>query len=220
MDRATIKDKKCRKRIYGRSTGKETGLIVSTAILGILDLALLGAVVFQYLAGDSDYLIFLVLFIVLTLESSWLMALLARHFKHSRELKEKYERLPSARREEVLSLAEGYKSKWGLCFNGHYIYGDMSRMNKGSRGIRQVLSFEYIRLEEIAWIYPVEKQLYTGSSYIPGAVSVMNLPGEFCLYTYDGVCYKASGAMETASELFPLIQEVNPNCKLGYQGEG
>lgn len=139
-------DQNTKNLLYG-VYGKNIALLVLVYIC----IAIMGGCLFTLvkLAHASMLTIGLVSLvgILLFCYNTWLIV---RNLKHSKELKEKYNKLTSKEQEEVNDIAKKYDGS-GLKMSEHFLYGFMARVTNFKKA-RDVIVFEYIPFSQIAFI--------------------------------------------------------------------
>jgi len=206
--------------LYGRNLKIEILMITYSGFLCIL--GLLGAsFAFMLFSNGSDKesvlmisfaLLFLLSVIVL------FIYMLAKHFQHCRKVKSEYQNLTSSQKSELLSLAQGYRSRTGIRYSDNYIYGTMNCIKNCRSKLPNIGCFMYVNMTEVAWIFKIQKTFVFAHNYSP-LVKISKLPTEFCIYTYSGKCYKGTGNESEFPKLYDLLKVKSPGCRFGYRKE-
>ena len=82
------------------------------------------------------------------------VTLIKRRIVHKRELSEKFSKLSDQEKEYVDKLAYDYRTDY-LRSNEKYLYGKMSNITPNSLIKRGVMSFEYLSVGDLAWVYMI-----------------------------------------------------------------
>ena len=238
------------RRTYKKLTGKSAGasaLMVTGGIfilIGIVLLIFLSTTLDMKTGVELGLFLFLIAFYVGLLIV--FVTLIVRRASHARDLKAKLDSLNSSERLQVAELARNYRGSF-IDINDKYLYGNMSRISKGSPLERNVIGFEYLPLGNIAWVYfinpritPKMEATIVGAcaGLIMGSV-IKNTPSEYadmahyvrdmqfqprsenrvCVFLRDGSCYKGICNANNYDRLREAIWAHNPSCKFGFNKE-
>lgn len=172
--------------------------------------------------------------------------LIVSRVKHSKQLKEKFSKLSPGEVEHVSALITNYKGDL-IKYDDKYLYGNMSKLRQ--RGIfrRGVITFEYLPLNNLAWLYYIDSKITpkmeasivgAGMGLVMGSI-ITDIPKSYhdiehmlgvikyepravntvCIFLRDGSCYKAKISMKDYDRLKNAIVTVNPSCKFGFSQE-
>lgn len=149
------------------------------------------------------------------------LILIFAHFMHCRLLKEKYEQLPEFQKEQLLELAGNYSYKHGVEFNSDFIYGGMSMSRSSRIKLFNMISFTYIPISDLTWVYKTETSMVYSSTYFGNISTPLATPNDdrIFMYTYDGKCYRGFSKNIDITKLSHAISSKNSSCILGYSKE-
>ena len=209
------------KRLYGKSS---VGILLTTVliILIILGAALIAVSIWLQKTAlianddmyglyitDGIYLIFIVVF----------ADLVFGYYSHSRILVQQYENLTQNKREMLLDLANRYGKGKNICTNGTYIYGNMAEQRPDRKRILYPIAFRYIKPAEVIWAYVIQHQATVGNAQNPGYPTSIVCEYKLRLYLQDGRYLQGSYRQGQLEDIFDVLKEQNPSCKLGYKKE-
>ena len=209
------------KRLYGKSSA---GPLLTTVliILIILEAASIAVSIWlektvlianDYMSGlyiiNGIYIIFIIVF----------ADLLFGYYSHSHILVQQYESLTQDKREMLLELANRYGKRKNICTNGTYIYGNMAEQRPDRKRILYPIAFRYIKPAEVIWAYVIQHQATVGNALNPGYPTSTVYEYKLRLYLQDGRYLQGSYRQGELKDIFDVLKEQNPSCKLGYKKE-
>lgn len=210
--------KKALQRLYGKAPGMVALLIIFLVLC--LSLLIVSVVVLHLFGGvdnlESGIIIFTLLLLIGGI-SLLFMSMLADYLIRSKRLQEQYETLPGWRKEKLLYLAHTYDKRDGICFDEDYIYGNLGQAKRGKETQPMVLAFLYIDIRELAWAYRVEN--FTAISTPHANQAYYCRENLIRFYTHDGTRFQGKSRYTDEEGLLKMIQQQNPNCRLGYRKE-
>lgn len=210
--------KKALQRLYGKAPGIAAMLMVFLVLVVIMGIVCIG--IFATFGMEDNLeagICILTLGLLIGGISLLFVSMLADYFIRSKRLKEKYETLPSWRKEKLLYLAHTYDKSDGICFDEDYIYGILSEAKRGKETQPYVIAFLYIDIQELAWAYRVEN--YTAISTAHSNQTYYNRENMIRFYTHDGTRFQGRSGYTDEEGLLKMIQQQNPKCRLGYKKE-
>lgn len=215
-----MKREKALDLVYGRNSRYE---FVMWFMFGILVIGFLFIWIAAFILSQSFGYSFLLslspVMMLLMIVIGVYIYILGQSSRHKKELKEKFSRLLPEQQEEILALAAQNGSGKAMHFNDNYVYGNLIRVKKASAKPKNILVFEYLPLEEIAWIHMLENQFVMSGMAVGGISNSVVTEKHCCVYTYKGECYKGRADETIMSELSQKILAINPGCKFGYSKE-
>lgn len=215
-----MKREKALDLVYGRNSKYE---FVMWFMFGILVIGFLFIWIAAFILSQSFGYSFLLslspVMALLMIMIGVYIYILGESSRHKKELKDKFDRLLPEKQEEILALAAANGSGKAMRFNDNYVYGNLIRVKKASAKPKNILVFEYLPLEEIAWIHMLENQIVMSRMGVAGVTNSIVTEKQCCVYTYKGECYKGMANETVMSELSQKILTVNPGCKFGYSKE-
>lgn len=240
------------KNSFRKLTGRTIGIIVMFAVCGLIivvGLLCIAFLLYRGFTGDKSFatnVINIVLVAIYIFLIYMYVTLITRHINHSNELKDKFERQNSIQKLAVIGLVQKYSGQQiKICDD--YLYGKMSRIVRGSLISRSIMTFEYLPLKDIAWVYIVKSKITpkmeaTLAGLIAGVVlgyvlkddpriyqDMERLVGNvqfksrdekaICICLKDGSIYKSLTSMNDYEQIKPLITRFNPSCRFGLSKE-
>ena len=209
------------KRLCGKSSA---GILITTVliILIILEAILIAISIWlqknTFLTNDYMYGLYL-------MNGMYLLIFLAfadflfGYYSHRHILEQQYENLTQDKREMLLDLANRYRKAKYLHTNGTYIYGTMAEQRPGRKRALYPIAFRYIKPTEVIWAYVIQQQATVGSITNPSYPTSTICEYRLRLYLQDGRYLQGNYRQGAADDIFDVLKEQNPSCKIGYKKE-
>ena len=212
--------KKALKRLYGKSTG-----LIAVVLLLFLIMLLCGTMVcllvFWFGMENLEETILMYLFLAVYVGIVfYFLDLITGYFIHCRILKEQYENLPHWKKEKLLLLAHKYKRNQGICCDGQYVYGIMVELRRKRKKMVYMRTFRYVEISELIWVHRINEYVHMQSGIEPNSTNYVVQGAQILrMYIQDGRYLQGDCSKFEVSELFELLREKNPRCRLGYRKE-
>ena len=170
------------------------------------------------------------------------ITLIKRRTIHKRELKEKFRKLSDQEKTYVDKLAYDYRTDY-LKNDEKYLYGNMSYITPNSFIKRGVMSFEYISMGDLAWVYMINGNITpkmeaaiagATAAIVVGAMYDENLVKYRSIFRQanfnpvqprinravhiilrDGTSYKGKIAVNDFDALKESLSVYSPSCRFG-----
>ena len=119
----------------------------------------------------------------------------------------------------LIDLANRYGKAKRIRTNGSYIYGTMAEQRPGRKNFLYPIAFRYIKPAEVIWAYVIQYQATVGSATNPSLPTSTVSEYKLRLYQQDGRYLQGNYNQGALEELFAILKEQNPSCKIGYKKE-
>lgn len=206
-----------KKRLCGKSSVGVL-LIIVLILLLLLWAGLIAISIWLHLTNDSMseiYIMDAIYFIICIVFVDYLFG----YHSHCCILEQQYELLTQDKREMLLDLANRYGKAKNIRTNGTYIYGIMAEQRHGRKRSMYPIAFRYIKPTEVIWAYVIQYQATVGSATTPGLPTSTVSEYKLRLYLQDGRYLQGSYRQGALDDIFDVLKEQNPSCKLGYKKE-
>ena len=145
--------------------------------------------------------------------------LLFGYYSHRHILEQQYENLTQDKREMLLDLANRYGKTKRIRTNGTFIYGNMAEQRPDRKRALYPIAFRYIKPTEVIWAYVIQQQATVGSITTPSYPTSTICEYRLRVYLQDGKYLQGNYRQGASDDIFDVLKEQNPSCKIGYKKE-
>ncbi len=210
--------RKAKDRMCGRAKGTEALLIVCAIILfaALACFMCMWIYISEEMEAKEVYLIPAFMIIMCGGVIALLLFILFGYYRTVRQLKDKYDRLPTWRKEHLLMASAKYTPKSGLLYDEYYLYGEMAP-GKGKNGKHHGMRcFYYFDYRDIQRVHVIQMNMALPNIYGMMATSMRVQKADVVrIYLTSGKWLDAPVGVMDSALIFNAIQAKNPGCRIG-----